>query len=99
MWGASIVGFGQYHSRYASGREGDAPAVGFSPRAQNLTFYITGGFEGLAEVLKHLGKHKLGKGCLYLKNLSDDETALTDIVRHSLAMAREFDRLIPYQQL
>jgi len=63
MWGPSIVGFGSYHYRYATGREGDAPAVGFSPRASNITVYITGGFENREPLLERLGRHKTGKGC------------------------------------
>ena len=92
MWGSSIVGFGTYHYRYDSGREGDAPAVGFSPRKANLTLYITGGFEEHADVLERLGKHKLGKGCLYIKRLSDvDESALSDLIRVSLENAARFN--------
>lgn len=92
MWGSSIIGFGTYHYRYDSGREGDAPAVGFSPRKANLTLYITGGFEEHADVLERLGKHKLGKGCLYIKRLSDvDESALSDLIRVSLENAARFN--------
>lgn len=92
MWGSSIIGFGTYHYRYDSGREGDAPAVGFSPRKANLTLYITGGFEEHADVLERLGKHKLGKGCLYIKRLSDvDESALSDLIRASMENAARFN--------
>lgn len=92
MWGPSIVGFGSYHYRYASGHEGDAGAVGFSPRSASITVYIVGGFEGHDELLGRLGKHKLGKGCLYLKRLSDvDESALRDLIRISLDNAASFD--------
>jgi hypothetical protein len=69
MWGSSIVGFGTHHYKYASGREGDWPIVGFSPRKQNLTLYAMAGHD--RELLKKLGKHTVGKGCLYIKRLSD----------------------------
>lgn len=71
LWGDSIVGFGDYHYRYATGREGDWFVAGFSPRKQNLTLYCMGGFEPHADLLGRLGKHKLGKGCLYIKKLQD----------------------------
>ena len=71
MWGSSIVGFGQYHYKYPSGREGDAPLTGFSPRKQNLTLYLMGGFDNYGELLGKLGKYTTGKGCLYIKTLSD----------------------------
>jgi hypothetical protein len=71
MWGSSIVGFGSYHYRYESGREGDTILTGFSPRKQNLTIYNMGGFEQLDDLLKKLGKHTTGKGCLYIKRLDD----------------------------
>ncbi|HEX6684784.1 MAG TPA: DUF1801 domain-containing protein [Candidatus Limnocylindrales bacterium] len=82
MWGPSIVGFGSYHYRYATGREGDAPAVGFSPRKAALTVYLAEGFEAYAALLAKLGPHTTGKGCLYLKRLSDvDKPTLTKIVK------------------
>lgn len=71
MWGTSIVGFGHYHYVYASGREGDWFICGFSPRKQNLTLYLMGGLEMQKELLTKLGKHKTGKGCLYVKSLAD----------------------------
>ena len=74
MWGTSIVGFGDYHYKYASGREGDWFKMGFSPRTQNLTLYSMGGFTRHTELLKKLGKHSLGKGCLYIKKLEDVDT-------------------------
>ena len=70
MWGSSIVGFGIMQYKYASGREGEWPIIGFSPRKQNLTLYISAGFQD-PDLLKKLGKHSLGKGCLYIKRLSD----------------------------
>ena len=71
MWGPSIVGFGSYHYKYASGREGDWPMMGFSPRKKDLTLYIMMGFEKHAELMERLGKHSTGKSCLYIKRLSD----------------------------
>ena len=71
LWGDSIVGFGSYHYAYASGREGDWFVTGFSPRKQNLTLYAAGGFEPHTALLAKLGKHKLGKGCLYINKLQD----------------------------
>ncbi len=69
MWGTSIVGFGNYHYKYASGREGDFMTVGFSPRKQNITIYIIAGFKRFEELMAKLGKYKTGKSCLYIKNL------------------------------
>jgi hypothetical protein len=71
MWGSSIVGFGSYHYKYASGREMDWMLVAFSPRKQNITLYISPGFEGYGELLAKLGKHSCGKACIYIKRLSD----------------------------
>jgi uncharacterized protein DUF1801 len=71
MWGPSIVGFGTYHYKYASGREGDWPVTGFSPRKKDLTLYLMMGFEKHGELMKKLGKHSTGKSCLYIKRLSD----------------------------
>src|SRR5581483_3595231 len=71
MWGASIVGFGNAHYKYASGREGDWMLTAFSPRKQNITLYLCSDFAGRDELLAQLGKHSCGKGCVYLKRLSD----------------------------
>jgi hypothetical protein len=85
MWGSSIVGFGSYHYKYASGREGDAPLTGFSPRKQDLTLYISGGFEEYDDLMKRLGKCKTGKVCVYLKKLSDvDMAVLKQLVEKSV---------------
>jgi len=86
MWGSSIVGFGSYHYKYASGREGDMPIIGFSPRKQNLTLYLTMyTFDEHAELLSKLGKHSLGKGCLYIKRLSDiDLPTLKKLIKASV---------------
>lgn len=74
MWGPSMVGFGSYRYRYASGREGDWMLVGFSPRKANLVFYLFGCDEGRDDLLARLGKHKAGKGCVYVNRLSDVDT-------------------------
>lgn len=71
MWGPSIVGFGTYHYKYASGHEGDWPLTGFSPRKQDLTLYLMIGFDKYDELMSQLGKHKKSKACLYIKRLSD----------------------------
>ena len=71
MWGSSIVGFGSYHYKYASGREGDTILAGFSPRKQNLTIYNMGGLEEQDDLFKKLGKYTTGGGCLYIKRLDD----------------------------
>ena len=71
MWGPSIVGFGSYHYKYASGREGDWPVTGFSPRKKDLTLYIMMGFAKHGELMEKLGKHSAAKSCLYIKRLSD----------------------------
>jgi hypothetical protein len=76
MWGDSIVGFGSYHYKYASGHEGDAALTGFSPRKQNLTIYITTGFEGFQPLLEKLGKFTTSKACLYLKSMADIDLAV-----------------------
>jgi len=89
MWGPSIVGFGSYHYKYASGREADWPLAGFSPRKQNLTLYITAGFDGYGELLGKLGKHKTGKACLYINRLEDvDLATLKELVRRSVEHMR-----------
>ena len=85
MWGTSIIGFGDYHYKYESGREGDYFLTGFSPRKQNLTLYIFGGFDEHGELLKKLGKYSLGKGCLYIKKLEDVDTkVLKELVTRSV---------------
>ena len=87
MWGTSIIGFGDHHYVYESGREGDWFLTGFSPRAQNLTLYMMGGFDSAA--LKKLGKYKTGKGCLYINKLDDvDIKALNELIARSLKNSR-----------
>lgn len=89
MWGANIVGFGTYHYVYASGREGDWMLAGFSPRKAAISIYIMAGFDALSDERLALGKHKIGKGCLYVKRLSDiDENALRTMISKSVAIMR-----------
>jgi hypothetical protein len=84
MWGPSIVGFGSYHYRYETGREGDMAVVGFSPRKASTTVYFVDGFEGYADDLTRLGPHTLGRSCLYLKDLTRvDVGVLEGMVRRS----------------
>lgn len=71
MWGPAIVGFGSYHYKYESGREGDAPLIGFSPRKNAITLYLTSNFPEKEELLKHFGKHKISKACIYIGKLAD----------------------------
>jgi hypothetical protein len=71
MWGSSIIGFGTIHYVYESGREGDMPVIGFSPRKQNISIYLMYGLDNIREELSRLGKYKTGGGCLYIKSLSD----------------------------
>ncbi|HEY9411596.1 MAG TPA: DUF1801 domain-containing protein [Jiangellaceae bacterium] len=89
MWGTSIVGFGERHLRYASGRELDWFDIGFSPRRRSLTLYVTEGFEGYDDLLERLGAHTTGVSCLYLRRLSDvDAGVLEEIVTRSVAHVR-----------
>jgi Domain of unknown function (DU1801) len=94
LWGTSIVGFGSYHYRYDSGREGDWPLAGFSPRKAHLVVYLTGGFaDRHHRLLAKLGPHKAGKGCLYIKRLADvDLGVLRDLVERSLRVLRGVER-------
>jgi hypothetical protein len=86
MWGDSMVGFGKYAYRYASGRTGEWLVTGFAPRKDNLTLYFCFYLENQAELLARLGKHKIGKGCLYIKRLSDvDEGVLRELVGAAVA--------------
>ena len=93
MWGASIVGFGSYHYKGASGREGDWMLVGFSPRKQNLTVYIMAGFERYDELMKKLGKFSTGKSCLYIKKLADvDKKVLKELVSESVQFMKTLSK-------
>ena len=86
MWGSSIVGFGNYHYKYESGREGDFFIVGFSPRKQNLTLYIMPGFERYEKLMTELGKYKTGKSCLYIKSLDEvDLEILKELIGESVS--------------
>ena len=78
MWGPSIIGFDKHTYLYASGKSGEICAVGFSPRVQALTFYVSTGFENSDQLLKQLGKHKMGKGCLYVNKLEDIKIAVLE---------------------
>jgi hypothetical protein len=85
MWGPSIVGFGSYHYKYATGREGDMPVTGFSPRKRSLSVYIMSIFDEYNDLLGKLGKHRVGKSCLYINKLSDvDISVLTEIIKRSV---------------
>lgn len=85
MWGDSIVGFGSYHYKYASGREGDWFQIGFSPRKQSLTIYIVPELDGFEEILNRLGKFKTGKSCLYINKLEDiDTSTLKELMEKSI---------------
>ncbi|HEX2252629.1 MAG TPA: DUF1801 domain-containing protein [Thermoanaerobaculia bacterium] len=89
LWGGSMVGFGTYHYRYDSGREGDWFLTGFAPRKQNLTLYVMAGFDRYDELMARLGKHKTGKSCLYVKRLADlDPDVLRELVASSVAHMR-----------
>ena len=89
MWGTTIVGFGRYHYKYDSGREGDSCAAGFSSRKGDITVYLTEAVLAQAERVAALGKCKLGKGCLYIRKFADiDQQVLSDLVRASVAERR-----------
>ncbi len=94
IWGpklsSGIVGFGEYHYKYDSGREGDSLRLGFSSRVQNISIYIMPGYQDFDEELSRMGKHKKGKACLYIKRLSDvDEAVLKEIMQKGLASMAE----------
>jgi Domain of unknown function (DU1801) len=94
MWGTSIIGFGSYHYRYASGREGDSALASFSPRGQHLAIYLVGEFtDRHRSALARLGPHKTGKGCLYVKRLDDvDTSALRELIDRSVRVRKGIDR-------
>lgn len=90
MWGASIVGYGKYHYRYESGREGDFMLTGFSPRKQALTVYIIPGFAPFAPLMNKLGKFTSSRSCLYIRKLEDvDETVLEKLIGESIKLVRK----------
>lgn len=78
MWGPSIIGYGRYHYKYESGREGDFLITGFSPRKSALSIYIMPGYRDMSDKLARLGKHKIGKSCLYINKLADIDTAMLE---------------------
>ena len=89
MWGPSIIGYGRYHYRYDSGREGDAMLTGFSPRKAALSIYIMPGYRDMSSSLARLGKHKIGKSCLYINKLADvDLGVLEEIILDGLRYMR-----------
>ena len=94
MWGTSIIGFGSYHYRYPSGREGDSALASFSPRSQHLAIYLIGEFGRRHQAaLRRLGPHKTGKGCLYIKRLDDvDHDALRELIDRSARVRKGVDR-------
>ncbi len=93
MWGPSLVGYGQYHYRYDSGREGDFLATGFSPRKASLSIYIMPGYKDFGPILDRLGKHKMGKSCLYINKLADvDLAVLEELVKAGLdVLAKKYE--------
>lgn len=92
MWGPSIIGFGTYRYRYASGHSGEAPAIGFSPRKAAISLYVTLSVKDVAGLLEQLGPHKTGVGCIYLKSLAGiHEPTLKKLIRHGLKEAARID--------
>jgi hypothetical protein len=90
MWGTSIVGFGNYHYKYESGHEGDAPLAGIASRSNAITLYLTSNFDNREELLSKLGKHKTGKGCIYIQKLEDiDISVLTKMVKNSIEQRKK----------
>lgn len=90
LWGPSIVGFGSYHYKYESGREGDWFLTGFSPRKANLTVYVMSGFEKHKTLMKRLGKYKTGSSCLYIKKLEDvDMKVLKELIKKSVQIMKK----------
>ena len=89
VWGGGIIGFGRYHYRYDSGHEGDSMITGFAPRKANMVIYIMPGYDDLSAMLARLGKHRIGKSCLYLGRLSGvDMDVLEEIVRFGMASVK-----------
>ncbi len=93
MWGPTIVGFGSYHYQYASGHEGDAPLIGFSPRKAQFSLYVYAPLEDQKQRLDSLGKFKMGKGCIYVKQLNDiDLVVLEQICKATIAYLNEYHK-------
>lgn len=96
MWGPSIIGFGRYHYMYESGREGDCQATGFAPRATSLSIYIMPGYQDYSEILSRLGKHKMGKACLYVNKLADiDVDVLSELITAGVRDLNAIWRVLP----
>jgi len=93
MWGASIIGFGNYHYKYASGREGDFMRIGFSPRKANMSVYIIPGFENYPGILDRIGKFKTGKSCFYINKLADIDLAVLEEL--AVASLKEMEARYP----
>ena len=93
MWGPTIVGFGSYHYKYESGREGDMPLTGFSPRANAITFYFCTDFDKREELLQKLGKHTTGAGCVYIKKLEDVDIAV--LKKIIVASVKQIKKMYP----
>ncbi|WP_370222438.1 DUF1801 domain-containing protein [Cytobacillus sp.] len=90
LWGPSIIGFGSYHYKYATGHEGDAPLVGFSPRKAKISLYFAPGDKKRAEMLERFGKHTTGKACVYINKISDiDVEVLKELIIQSIDFLRE----------
>ncbi|MEK7016011.1 DUF1801 domain-containing protein [Bacillus sp. FSL R9-9410] len=90
MWGPSIIGFGTYHYKYASGHEGDAPLVGYSPRKAKISLYFASGDPKREELLKKFGKYTSGKSCIYINKLADiDSNVLKELIKQSVSFLKE----------
>ncbi len=90
MWGPSIIGFGSYHYKYASGHEGDAPLVGFSPRKAKISLYFATGDSEREKLLEHFGKHTAGKACVYINKLADiDVEVLGELIKQSISFLQK----------
>ncbi|MCP9225193.1 DUF1801 domain-containing protein [Bacillus mycoides] len=90
MWGPSIIGFGTYHYKYASGHEGDAPLVGFSPRKAKISLYFAAGDPKREELLKNFGKYTSGKSCIYINKIADiDSNVLKALIKQSVSFLKE----------
>ncbi len=99
MWGPTIIGFGSYHYVYDSGREGDSLATGFSPRKASLSIYVMPGYQDYSEILGRLGKHKMGKSCLYINKLADIDTAvLRELVETGVRDLSKMWPVIPFKK-
>ena len=93
MWGQNIIGFGRYHYKYESGHQGDAPLVAFSPRKEAISLYFDTSFENKEELLSQFGKHKAGKGCIYIKKIADIEV---EILKKMIALSvKNLNKLYP----